>query len=189
MAVDNSPPRILAITLTGIVSVVLLIALKPILDSYYVTMFEAEEYRKVSSVAPTELIALHKAEAKSFASAPIPLDRAMTLVAKGRAEPIPGTKDDGILPQQSTDTGALIGWAMLPPAADPSTTSFVAPATPAPAADASVGAPVAAPAGSAAVSPGAPGTVPPPAAPSASAVPSAVPSASPAPSAAPPPHT
>ncbi len=131
MAVDNSSPRILPIAMTALLSVVILIALKFAFDWYFVAMFEEEEFRKVGSVAPTELLALHAAETTSFAAAPVPLDKAMAIVARGRSEAIPGLPA-GITPEASDDTSSLYGWAQalqspkLPP--DPP-----APPTPAPA--------------------------------------------------------
>ena len=144
MAADNSPPRIQPIAITAFVAVLVLFGLKFVFDSYYLAMFEGEEYRKVGSVQPAELIALRAAEARSLASAPIPLEKAMQLVAKGRAEPMPGMKNDGIKPEPSTDTAAMIGWAQLAkPAlqeddspAPPATSASAAPATSASAAPA-----------------------------------------------------
>jgi hypothetical protein len=111
MAAETSNPKTVPIAIGAFVGVLILAGLKPIFDSYYVEMFEAEEYRKVLSVPPHELLALRAAEAKSFASAPIPLDKAMKIVARGRAEPMAGNQD--ITPEPSNDRAALIGWAQL----------------------------------------------------------------------------
>ena len=114
MAADNSPPRMLPIAITALVAVLVLFGLKFVFDSYYLAMFEGEEYRKVGSVAPTALIALHAAEKKSLATAPIPIDRAVDMVVKGRAEAMPELRDGGITPEPSKDIGPLIGWALTP---------------------------------------------------------------------------
>jgi len=132
MAVDNSPPRIGPIFLTAAVALSCLIALKFMFDSYYVTMFEAEEYRKVGSVEPTALLALRAAERKSLAGAPIPLDKAMQIVAKGRAAPIPEMPNGGITPEPSNDESSLVGWAQAPHTRPPPPdVPTPAPATPA----------------------------------------------------------
>ena len=107
MAADNSPILLKPIAITVVVAIAFLIGLKPILDTYYTEMFEGEEYRKVGSLQPAELNALHAAEAKGFASAPIKLDKAMAMVARDRAIA-------SISPEQSTDTASLGGWAQLP---------------------------------------------------------------------------
>jgi hypothetical protein len=44
MAADTSPPRIKPIIITAFVAVSVLIGLKFVFDSYYIEMFEAEEY-------------------------------------------------------------------------------------------------------------------------------------------------
>lgn len=177
MAADNSPLSIRPIAIAAFVAIVILIGLKFVFDSYYVTMFEEEEYRKVGSVQPSELLALRAAEAKSFAAAPIPLDRAMQLVARGRAEPMPQLKNGGITPEQSKDKAALVGWAQTakldmsdddePTPADSAAPS--ASALPAASGSAAIPAPSGAPAASS-----------PSAKPSASAPPSPRPSGAPA---------
>jgi hypothetical protein len=113
MAADNSPPRIQPIIITAFIAVLTLVGLKFVFDSYYLYMFEAEEYRKIGSVEPTELRALRAAEKKSFSVAPVPLERAIDLVTKGRGDPMPVGAGGDITPQPSTDTAPLIGWASL----------------------------------------------------------------------------
>ena len=177
MAADNSPILLKPIAITVVVALVFLVALKPILDTYYTEMFEGEEYRKVGSLQPAELNALHAAEAKGFASAPIKLDKAMAMVARDRAIA-------AISPEQSTDTASLVGWAQLPkdglgslppvPSAAPSSSAAPASSAPAPV-PAGSGSAVPAPAGSA-PAPGPPAPAP-------------APSGAPAPSRAPAPHT
>ncbi len=175
MAADTSAPRTRPIVITALLGVVILVSLKFVFDSYYVQMFEEEEYLKVGSVAPTALLELHKAEEKSFAAAPIPLPKAMELVARGRASAT-------ITPEQSTDTASLVGWAQLPKTGLGSLPPLPPPApSAAPSASASAGsatdAGAAAPAGSAApapsgkpavapVAPGAPHAPPSPSSPS-----------------------
>ncbi len=179
MAADNSPLRMQPIALTAFIGILVLIGLKFIFDSYYVTMFEEEEYRKVGSVQPTELLALRAAEAKSFASAPVPLDKAMQLVSKGRADP--ALKNGSIMPEPSNDRAAMVGWAQIAKAdmvTDTDETPAVPSAGPATSSSAS-------PTGSVSAAPGAPSAAP---AGSSAASPSARPSAAPASSGAVPAH-
>ena len=113
MATDKSSPRIRTIATTALVAVGVLVGLKFAFDSYYVTLFEAEERRRVTSVQPSELVELRATEKRAFARARVPLARSMEIVAHGRAEPIPGLEDGGIIPEPSSDTAPLIGWAGL----------------------------------------------------------------------------
>jgi hypothetical protein len=185
MAVDKSPPHLVPIAVTAIVAVATLAGLKPLFDTYYLEMFEAESFRKVGSVQPTELLALHAAENKSFAAAPIPLDKAMDMVAHNRAVP-------AIAPEQSTDTAALVGWAQLPktglgslpPAPSPPPSASAAP-TPSAAPSGSAAAPSATPSAGALPAPPAPHPGPAPAASSATARTPAPPPPHPAPPPAP----
>jgi len=187
MATDHSPPKTIPIVIGAVLAVGVLVGLKPIFDTYYLEMFEAEAYRKVGSVQPTELLALRAAEAKGFATAQVPLDKAMDTVAHNRMV-------GSIAPQQSTDTASLVGWAGLP------TTGLgsLPPLPPVPSASA-VADGGAAPATTAGAAPSASGSAAPPSiAPSSSAAhPAIVPtvpsaahssSSSPAPSAPPAPH-
>jgi len=177
MAVDNSAPRIRMILLTAGVAVATLISLKFIFDSYYLAMFEEEEYQKVGSVAPTALLGLRAAEQKSLATAPIPLDRAIQLVAKGRSSPIPEMPNDGITPLPSNDESSLVGWAQAPrPRPAPAEAPSAAPALPASSGSATTPVPPA---------PAPPPPVPPPT--PKPPAPSAAPSPPPSPSAVP--HT
>jgi hypothetical protein len=184
MAADNSPPRIQPIVITAFIAVLTLVGLKFVFDSYYLAMFEAEQYRKIGSVEPTQLLALHAAEKKSLASAPVPIDRAIELVVKDRADPMSNPKAGDITPRPSTDTAALIGWASLgrvaPPgpagatSADPSPGGAAPAATgPAPSGSAagasSAAVPPAPSAAPSAASPGAPRSPAPPVAPTPSA--------------------
>ncbi len=167
MAVDKSPPHLVPIAVTALVCVAVLAGLKPVFDTYYLEMFEAESFRKVGSVQPTELLALHAAESKSFAAAPVPLDKAMDMVAHNRAIP-------SIAPEQSTDTAALVGWAQLPKTG----LGSLPPPPPTPSASAAP-VPGAAPSGSAAVAPSSSAAPPPAPAPHAARPPADPASAAP----------
>ncbi|HEX7667431.1 MAG TPA: hypothetical protein VF407_23025 [Polyangiaceae bacterium] len=120
MATDQSPPRIKLIVSVGIGTVVTLILLKPIFDSYYFDTMESIAQAKM--VAPEEVVALHAEEAKKLTTSPaIPIDQAMAdLAQKGRLSAA------GITPTQSNDTGAVTGWQHLHDGENPATTSAAA---------------------------------------------------------------
>lgn len=107
MATDQSPPRSNLILVIAVGTVVTLISLKFIFDSYFTDMMESEARAKVAT--PEEVVALHADEQKRLTTAPaIPIDQAMTeLGQKGRLF------SADIAPQQSDDRGALTGWQHL----------------------------------------------------------------------------
>jgi hypothetical protein len=114
MASDTSPPRVRAIAITAFVALAILVGLKFVFDSYYVTMFEAEEYEKNGKVQSTSLLELHAAEKRNLTTSSIPIDKAMSMLARSREVASAALPDGGIIPEQSTDTNALAGWAKLP---------------------------------------------------------------------------
>jgi hypothetical protein len=114
MASDNSPPRVRAIAITAFVALTILIGLKFVFDSYYLTMFEAEEYEKNGSVQSQDLLDLRAAEKRNLTTSSVPITQAMALLARGREAASAGMADGGITPEQSTDLNALIGWQKLP---------------------------------------------------------------------------
>ena len=107
MATDQSPPRSNLILVLAVATVITLISLKFIFDSYFTDMMESEARAKVST--PDEVVSLHADEQKKLTTAPaVPIDQAMTeLGQKGRLF------SADIAPQQSDDRGALTGWAHL----------------------------------------------------------------------------
>lgn len=107
MATDQSPPRIKIILAVGLGTVMTLVLLKPILDSYYSDTLD--DVRRAKLVSPVELEALHAEEARKLTTSPaIPIDQAMAdLAQKGRLSMAVVT------PAQSNDTGALVGWQHL----------------------------------------------------------------------------
>ena len=114
MASDNSPPRVRAIAGTAFIAFAILIGLKFVFDSYYLQMFEAEEYIKNGSVQSKSLIDLHAAEKRNLTTSSIPIDRAMGMLARSREAASAGLPDGGIIPEQSTDTNSLLGWQKMP---------------------------------------------------------------------------
>ena len=125
MATDNSPPRVRAIFITAVIAFMILVGLKFVFDSYYVTMFEEEEFLKIGSTQSKQLADLRAGEKKNLANSAMPIDRAMMLLAKSRDEASAAGPDGGVTPIQSTDTAALIGWAKLPHDLTPAETAAV----------------------------------------------------------------
>lgn len=107
MATDQSPPRNNLILSIAVVTVIILIGLKFVFDSYFSDMMEAVAAAKVPT--PEEVVQLHAEEQKKLTTSPaVPIDQAMQMLAsKGRM----GSAD--ITPQPSNDLGAVAGWAHL----------------------------------------------------------------------------
>ena len=107
MATDQSPPRSNLILVLAVATVITLVSLKFIFDSYFTDMMESEARAKVAT--PDEVVTLHADEQKKLTTAPaVPIDQAMAeLGQKGRLF------SADIAPQQSDDRGALTGWAHL----------------------------------------------------------------------------
>jgi hypothetical protein len=114
MASDQSPPRVRAIAVTAFVALAILVGLKFVFDSYYLQMFEAEEYEKVGSVQSKDLAELRANEKRNLTTGAVPIDKAMSMLARSREAASAGLPDGGITPEQSTDTNALVGWGKLP---------------------------------------------------------------------------
>jgi hypothetical protein len=110
MAHDTSETRNRTI-LTGIVvSVLFLVAVKFVLDSYFVQITEATAKEKLAS--PEKLIAQREAEKKALTGGPVTIDVAMAEIARGRDVP-QGVGQD-ITPRQSDDISAMTGWGKMP---------------------------------------------------------------------------
>ena len=105
MAIDNTPPRLKLIVTIAAITVVTLISLDFILKSYYAMMTDDASREKV---APTKDLDEHrKAEQAALGAAALPVDQAMTQLAKaGRAEIV--------APKQSDDLGPMTGWSKMP---------------------------------------------------------------------------
>lgn len=109
MAHDQTPPRMKLILQIAIVTPLILLLLKVILDSYFVWISEEATAEKMAPT--TELNKLREGEKKNLTSGPMPITAAMMEVSKGRQEQ---GGPELIQPQQSDDTGALTGWSKLP---------------------------------------------------------------------------
>jgi hypothetical protein len=107
MATDNSPPRIRVILTTAFSTLVILVTLKYVFDSYFLMMASAAE---LDHLRPNEELALLRAgEEKNLTSGPMPIDRAMQILAqRGRAG------EALIAPQPSDDLGPMVGWIRNP---------------------------------------------------------------------------
>lgn len=109
MAHDQTPPRMKLILQIAIVTPIILIGLKFILDSYFTWMSEEAAAQKMAPT--TELNKLREGEKKNLTSGPMPITAAMMEISKGRSEQ---GGPELIQPQPSDDTGALTGWSKLP---------------------------------------------------------------------------
>lgn len=102
MATDSTAPYNKVIALTAIGSVIFLVGLKFVLDSYYVYMSEAAAYDKL---APTTAVEKqHAEEQRLLTTAPTPIKAAMADVGRSRnISPL-------IEPRPSDDIGPMKGW-------------------------------------------------------------------------------
>jgi hypothetical protein len=107
MATDQSPPRLRLIISIAVGTVVVLVSLKFVLQSYFTDIMEEAAASKF--VGPDEVNALHASEAAKLTNGPaVPIDQAMSqLASQGRLG------STLIAPQPSEDTAALTGWAHL----------------------------------------------------------------------------
>ena len=138
MAIDKSEPKVGLIFRIGLLVIVLLVATRALLNSYFDQIATAEEERKVGEAIPSQLLDLRADEERRLTSGAMPIDKAMmTIVGKGRT----GASPD-IMPSASRDLAPVQGWAKMPEEVPP---AMMAP--PPEAVDA--GAPAAAPPGDA----------------------------------------
>lgn len=108
MATDNSPPRLKLIVTIGVITVVTLVGLRFVMDSYFSFMSDVAHREKIAPT--TELENHHKEEQAALAAAKVPVGEAMSQLAKGNRGGL-------IAPQQSDDLGPMTGWSKLPKAA------------------------------------------------------------------------
>ena len=99
MAIDKSEPRVGLIFRIGLLVVGLLIAIRALLNSYFVEIASAEESRKFGQIVPQPLLNLRADEEQRLTGGPMPIDQAMqAMVARGRM----GASPD-IMPSASRD--------------------------------------------------------------------------------------
>jgi hypothetical protein len=110
MAIDKSEPRVGVIFRIGLLVIVLLVATRALLNSYFDQLAHAEEIRKVGKAVPTQLLDLRADEEHRLTSGAMPIEQAMQTVAtKSRA-----TASPDIMPSASRDIAPLQGWSKLP---------------------------------------------------------------------------
>jgi hypothetical protein len=109
MANDNTPPRIRLIVTVTFITVVTLVALKFVFDSYFAYMSDQATHEKLAE--PVARRNLAEIEKKHLTGSPLPIEAAMAKLAQG-------ARTDGDLsdvePKPSEDNGPLIGWSKLP---------------------------------------------------------------------------
>ena len=107
MAIDNTPPRLRLIITIAVIVVTTLVSLEFVFKSYYAYMTDEA---KLEKTAPkTALLAQITSEKEALGGAKIPLDQAMSQIAKG-------TRPELIDPKPSDDLAPMTGWSKLPKA-------------------------------------------------------------------------
>jgi hypothetical protein len=107
MAGDNTSPKVRMLLTIGIVTLSILVAVKFVLESYYVDM--TESYEQALLPQTTEIDTMRAAQRDHLDKGAIPVSVAMeTLATKGRDNASPD-----IVPQPSDDPSPLIGWAQI----------------------------------------------------------------------------
>jgi hypothetical protein len=110
MATDSSEPRVGLIAKVGVFSIVVLLATRAALGTYFDFMEQSEKQRKIGLVKPEALMSLRAAESASLLSGPMPIDKAMAqLASHGRMGIGPE-----LAPSASRDVAPLQGWAKMP---------------------------------------------------------------------------
>jgi hypothetical protein len=118
MATDKSEPRTGLIFRIGLLAIILLLALRGALISYFNGMASAEEERKFGHVVPEALNDLRADEKQRLSSGPVPVDKAMQeIVQRGR------TADPDTMPSASRDLAPLQGWSKMPGEVPPAMTA------------------------------------------------------------------
>jgi len=105
MAIDNTPPRLRLIITIAVIVVITLVSLEFVFKSYYALM--TDEAKAEKNAPRTALLTQLAAEKEAFGGAKIPVDQAMSQIAKG-------TRPELIDPKPSDDLASLIGWNKLP---------------------------------------------------------------------------
>jgi hypothetical protein len=105
MATDNTPPRLKLIVTIAVITVITLIGINFVTESYYAMMTDQAQREKIAPTHDRE--EQHKAEMAAFTSAALPIEKAIAEVGKGDRPAL-------ITPQQSDDLGPMTGWSKLP---------------------------------------------------------------------------
>jgi hypothetical protein len=105
MAIDNTPPRLRLIATIATIVVITLVGLNVVFTSYFAFMTDQAKHEKIAP--KKDLLAQLAAEQGALAGAKIPIDQAMSQVAKG-------TRPELIEPKPSEDMAPMTGWSRLP---------------------------------------------------------------------------
>lgn len=129
---DDSPPRNGTIFFYTVLTVVLLVAVKFLLDSYFAKVVDAEIEDKVLTQGMEEVQAQREQETATLEKGPLPIESAIKMMAKQGRAAMPE-----IAPQSGAGKPEVAGWSQLKrevaepaPAAAPAVEG--APAVPAP---------------------------------------------------------
>jgi hypothetical protein len=110
MGTDKSELRIGAIVSVGVFVVAALLSVRVGLVAYFDITSRAEEVRKVAATRPTTRLAIQADESRQMTSGPLPIDRAMKVLAtRGRLR-----ASSEIQPVASKDISPLMGWMQMP---------------------------------------------------------------------------
>ncbi len=109
MATDHTPPRSQLIVLYGVLSVLVLVALKFVLDSYYTNLTDAQVASKVLKVPARELKAIMAEQRRQLQAGVMSIDHAKLLYIKEGRMGL-----SALSPQASTDPRPLAGWNHFP---------------------------------------------------------------------------
>lgn len=119
MAAENSEPRSTLVFQLGVFSIVAIVVVRFGLSTFFSMSMDEEYARKVGEHRNEQLTALKEDAKKALSSGPMPIDRAMQMVASSSRQAL----GDSIAPRSSDDTAALVGWSQAPKAG----LTFVAP--------------------------------------------------------------
>ena len=109
MATDKSEPKVGVIAQVSIVSIVTLVLVHAALVAYFDRASYDEEMRKIGTAPPEALMSVRASEKERLSSGPMPIDKAMEALEKGRM-----TASPAIMPSSSRDIAPLQGWTKLP---------------------------------------------------------------------------
>ncbi|MCB9708382.1 MAG: hypothetical protein H6714_06330 [Myxococcales bacterium] len=109
MATDLTPPRSRLIVLYAVLSALILIALKFVLDGYFVRVSESQINQKVLTSPARELNEVMRAQLQTMESGTMSVPRAMRVYLRDGRTGLPA-----IAPLQSGDTRPLLGWNHYP---------------------------------------------------------------------------
>ena len=112
---DDSPPRNNVILIAGIASLCCLIGLKFVFDSYLEAQRGDAVTVNLDSSVTSELLAAHREDVQNrLASSDIPIEQAIARLAEQGRRGFPQ-----VMPFQSADEGARLGWSRRAPDSAP----------------------------------------------------------------------